>query len=628
MPSNTSPSTPPSWLRGWTTTLPASYNRTQRHTGHEPKDDRPKYLHGDPYRLAVDTETTGLAWYDGRRPFIATASDYDRDYLFDLADPEDCAALQRAMDTADELIFHNAPFDLLMLDANAFRVDHLFDKVHDTRLLAPIVLGDVDGGHHLKNLATLLLDPEARHGENEVLDRMVALSLIQKRDQKYKPDGAYYEVWQAYPDILEAYALLDTRYTYDLFHVLWDKADVRARTEVYPLERAVQPHLIRLMRRGVRVNRGQVAKMITQFESDKTAAWDRLQASVKDPEFNPGSSAQVAAHLQVMNTPLTVRAPKGEGWSTAKWVLEDLMAAGHASEFLEPLLDWRSADKVLGTYLYPMQAREIVHADFQQLGAWTSRMSCRKPNLQNIPVRRGTEVRSCFVPRTGHKLIVADFASIELRLLDMYMGANSPLGDIIEDGDPFLWLGEQIYGTSDVDKWPVARGPLKNGFYAMTYGAGGPRFAKTVGGGMTPAEGKATIKKIKQALGSSFYDLTDAIRTLIEGQGYIRTLTGRKQHVSRDKSYVGLNALIQGSAAELMKEAFVRVSDNPLLEEWAYNPLLIVHDELVGEVPTKFAKRALALVCEIMASVDDMDTTERLILKAEGAVCSHYGEGK
>lgn len=628
--------TPTEWLDKWSGVIEAR-NATTKHASTEPKDDRPTYLQGGPYVVAIDTETDGLDWQDDHRPFIATASDYDRDYLFVLDRPEDRAALRALiLDTADSIVSHNASFDVHMLVADGLvTLDEILEKeIHDTRLLAPIVLGDVPGGHHLKNLATLFVDPDAKDAEDAVLECMVALGLIQKTTQKRKPDGAYRKVWDAYPKVLEDYALYDTRCTYDLFHVLLEQADGEMLDVYEHSERAlVMPALIRMEDRGFKVDRGRVETLATEFEADLADAADRLKAFNGGEPFNPDARLELLPVLEANGVHITETTEKSGETRTDKWILEKY--AHHCPDLMAAIFDYRSADKVLSTYLYPMRGRDATHPDIRQLGAWTARMSCSRPNMQNIPVRKGPEARSMFVPRDGYALVVADYSSIELRLLDVYMGPGNVLEDLLRnDEDPFLWLGSKIFGA-DQDQWPVSRSQLKNGFYAMTYGAGGPRFASTVGGGLTAEDGRAIIAEIKGTLGAPYKTLIRGIESKIRRQGYVQTLAGRRQHVSRDKAYVGLNALIQGTAAEIIKRAIgelYRLTRPGAASDLAldgYHMLIPVHDEIVGEAPTSHADDALEAVKIAMRAPESLDPTGRLILKTEGTVSlTNYGDAK
>lgn len=252
-------------------------------------------------------------------------------------------------------------------------------------------------------------------------------------------------------------------------------------------------------------------------------------------------------------------------------------------------------------------------------------MSCSNPNMQNIPVRSGPEVREIFIPRDGMVFVVADYSSIELRLAAYYMN-HGELWEIIENGDPFLWLGEQIYGTPEQDEWPIGRSRLKNAFYAMTYGAGGPKLAATIGGGMTREQGTALARNMKDALGPRYRQLNKRIREQIErGGGFVKTLGRRTQHVPPDKAYVGLNALIQGSAADIMKRGLVDVSK--AVAPLGGYPILVVHDEVVVEVPAQHAEQAQAAMEEAMVGANFGQ--EALNLKVGATIAyNSYAEGK
>lgn len=602
------------------------FNATIKHEldGPDP-DDRPEYLMESPYIVALDTETTGNRWFDGHRPFLATASDYDRDYVYRLDKPDDVHELGLMVASADELVFHNASYDLHMLTVLGFDLDDLLERViHDTEILARLTIPDYQiANYKLKTLAEAYVTADARESETAIRECMVSLGLIRTVEQKEIPDGAFYDVWVAYPDILEKYALADTRYTYDLYHVLLGKLNGNTRRAL-ALEEATLPVMVRMEDSGVAVDPDQVNKLHNQYVTLDA----QQQADIRDAtwtDFNVNSADDVRRWVEEQGVELTEKTPSGQ-IAVNKWALQRA-AREHPeiTEFIERIFDARSTSKFISTYIGPMLDRDVVHPDFRQIGARTGRMSCMSPNMQNIPVRSGPEMRSMFVPREGRQLVVADYSSIELRLLDYYMNGG-PLGAIIEEGDPFLWLGEQIFGTSDQSLWPIGRGPLKNGFYAMTYGAGGPRFAETVGGGMTPAEGRAIIKRIKKVLGPKYKALSDGIGYKIRRNGFVTTLSGREQYVNPDKAYVGLNALIQGSAADILKHALVAAARE--LRPLDVNLVLTVHDEIVADAPDDGGDY-LAVLSDAMASAHELAPNGRLSLKVSGVcVTTSYAEAK
>lgn len=859
-----------------------TFDSTMGHTSRNAQDDRPRYLQDGPYALAVDTETKGLRWWDDGTPFIATASDFDRDYLYRFNEKKDPAWLREAILRADTLIFHNASFDIhVLVQAGVVTMDEILSKrIEDTDLLARCVLGAANGPFGLKRLATEYVDSSAGDAEQAMKEAMVSMGIIRKVGQKDVGDGAFFRCWEGYPQLVEEYARLDTRYTYDLYHVLKGMATPEDH-RVYELERAAMPVVIRMEHVGLRLDQEKVVSLRRKFIEQRDRTHEALLALNDGVEINFDSTAQVAGFLQAQGVPLTATTPTGE-IRTDKWALEKFEESYFAVRLLS---EYRQAQKFLSTYIEPMIGRDVVHPSFWQIGARTGRMSCiaegslvdcprdlehaplgvpiehiqvgqyvysfgsdgvprparvlaktnmgekrvlrlvyqasghsrymgelratpdhlirmrdgryvrmddlkpgdqlafisrgvyddgyarigwggapvrehhhlcnghevvhhldhRKlnnaldnlhgmtasqhariiehgvkyrtvrfkpcpytreefecivadgvrrainttghdhstlkrwaiefgvcipdarrrrdvatnhrvvsvvsdgetvpvwdltiegtpnfvvneiavhncsnPNLQNIPVRSGPEVREVFVPRDGHVFIVADYSSIELRLIAYYMN-HEELWRIIEEGDPFLWLGEQIYGTSDPASWPVSRSKLKNGYYALTYGAGGPKLAATIGGGMTPQQGKQLASSIRGALGKPYRVLNQRIREQVESSGFLRTMGSRTQHVSPDKSYVGLNALIQGSAADIMKWGLVKAAK--AIEPFGGYPVLVVHDEIVAEVPAHHADDALVAMKQAM-----VDATDLLPLKTSGTVAVHsYAEGK
>lgn len=604
-------------------------NATIEHPGVMPTaKDRPAYLRDEKYMIAVDTETTGFNWFDGDRPFLATVSDYDRDWMFYLPNKEDKAivedgysALRKAILDADALIFHNASFDIHMLvSAEVVTLDEVLEKeIHDTELLARVV-NSREPNYRLKTLAKKYVDADAADGEEAIREQMLAMGIIRKMDQRDFRSGAYYDVWKAAPETLEQYALNDTRITYDLFFTLLEKAN-EDNLAVYELERALLPTIVRMEHRGIRIDADRVADLLGVHEElaeqEKATLYE-----MNGGEFDVNSKSHIIPFLEGADIVLTQKTETGE-IRVDKGVLYKYEGIPE----VDTLLAYRQSEKFLTTYLRPMNEKERVHPRFIQCGAWTGRMSCREPNFQNIPVRTGPEMRSMIVPNEGMSFIVADYSSIELRLLAYYM-ADEGLWEIINTGDPFIWLGTSIYGTDNQEAWPVKRSALKNGFYAFTYGAGGPKLASTIGGGMTPEEGRALRKSMEIALGDNFSVLWSRLRRAVRDRGYVKTLGRRIQLVPKDKAYVALNALIQGSAADVMKQAMINAAD--ALDYLGGYPILTVHDEIVAEVPTADVDEGLSALKGAMAqAARDLVPDGSLNLIAEGTICHEsYAEAK
>lgn len=576
--------------------------------------------------IAVDTETTGLEWHNGHYPFLATTSTASDDSVYDLTGGPGPEEFVEEMVYADGWIFHNAAFDIHMIaQAGLMDLEELLARpIHDTATLARILISveEANWQYGLKPLSKLLVDSSYGDAQDELKDAMVALG-IAKKNQKILPDGAFYDTWQQMPALVEKYAMQDTRATYDLFFTLLARAS-EADLKVYEMEMDVLKELIRMEHRGVALDTDRVKQLFDEYTEYMNAALAKLMVFVTIEDFNPDSNDQVAQTLIQAGVPLTDLTDSGQ-IRVDKWALG--RHEGHPC--IDALLEYRMYAKFLSTYLGSMLGKEVLHPSIWGIGARTGRMSCSNPNMQNIPVRSGPEVRSVMVPREGYAFIVADYSSIELRVLAYYM-ADPAFWDIVldPDHDAFAWLGEQIYGTHDQSLWPVSRSALKNGTYAILYGAGGPKLASTIGGGMTAEEGRELARSIRTALGRHFTVLNNSVKKAVKTYGFVRTIMKRTQHVPRDRDYTGLNYLIQGSAADVMKLGLLNAAK--ACRDYGAYLLLPVHDELVIECPLEHVNECRdAVETAMTTAIDPLELTNPMPLAVSSAICNNsYAEAK
>lgn len=246
--------------------------------------------------------------------------------------------------------------------------------------------------------------------------------------------------------------------------------------------------------------------------------------------------------------------------------------------------------------------------------------------MQNIPVRAGSEVRDVFVARPGRRYVVSDYDSIEVRLLAHYLGSRGEsYRQLIRDGhDPHAYMAAQIHGGEMADFVKGSAGEkeraiAKNTMFAITYGAGAPRVADM--NNIEKAAARELIRVIKEGL-PGYHRLMQRLKQKVATVGYIQTIGGRMSPIKREKSYVALNAVIQGSAADIMKYGLVAVAE--ALAPIGWRPLLVVHDEVISEGPEESAEQALALQNEAMASAYALDPP----LLVSGKIVERYGEAK
>jgi DNA polymerase-1 len=587
--------------------------------------------------IAFDTETKGLAWHDpNEQAFLATWANETDEYQADLSKPEEVAQFRAAIDEADVVVAHNLKFDLHMV-RETLGFDPSEGKIlHDTDLMSRVLYPEgqrkgARGGHGLKNLATVFLKADAADPEEAVKEMAKAIGL-----RTIKQTGAYFDVWRAYPDVMEEYARQDARYTFDLYDKFQSAIGDLGR--VYELEMAVLPILVRAEQRGVAVDQAKVAELKARFTEERGALGVQLAETFGEQALGgEGSSDALTDALLDLGVPLTETTDTGK-LATNKFALQKF-----EKDFpiLGELEEYRRYEKFLATYIGPMDGVEVIHPSFMQCGAWTGRMSCRSPNLQNWPKRASKEVRAVLVPRAGHAFVVADYESIEARLLAYYLNDQGYRDLYRGDHDPHAVMAANIFGGAVEDYLKGTPGQpkrdiSKNATYAIVYGAGAPRMvnmlidagydfkinmehARRYAGEGTnvvmgtveqyiameqKAQAKALISKIKASL-PNFYRLQKRIKQKIESVGHVNTLFGRKQVVNPEKSYVGLNALIQGSAADIMKQGLVNV--DAAVRDLGAHVLLVVHDEVVVEVPIDRAEECQRRVDEALTDAYQLD---------------------
>lgn len=582
--------------------------------------------------LAFDTETRGLDWFNPERSaFLASwASEHDSG-VANLDTQEGRESFLRVIEQADTLVAHNLPFDVHMLREKTGR-DLLTtgQRLVDTAITARVVVPerrsgeDNEAGFGLDALSKTYLPAHEQKINLDELAKAAGLRTLNK-------DGAYYELWRAYPQEFEEYARMDTVATRALLPKLEAKITERNRP-VVELEREVQQHLIRAEQVGVRVDQSKVEPLKADYELRAEQSREAVVAVLGEDALE-GDAALLEALLE-HGVPLYRTTPTGKQLSTNKFALAEF-----ADRFavIDALQEYRTAEKFLSTYIGPMVGRDTVHTSFWQIGAWTGRMSCSRPNMQNIPVRAGSEVREVFVPREGHSFVVCDFDSIELRLLAYYLNREVFREKVARGDDTFAELAAHVapvlgydvdYGT-DPDGYRKGapgekkRGDCKNVTYAITYGAGAKRVADMLG--IRPAEAKAVVNTVKGWL-PGYWDLAGRdgrIPKKVRGSGYVTTIMGRKQPVNREKSYVGLNALIQGSAADIMKQAIILVAERT--KHLGAVPILFVHDEVLNECPTEYAEEVLEIQQQAMIDAWDLNPP----LAVSGTIAHNsYAEGK
>jgi DNA polymerase-1 len=396
--------------------------------------------------------------------------------------------------------------------------------------------------------------------------------------------------------------------TLEICRLLEPAVDARGLRQLYAtIELPLTRVLARMERTGVPIDRNELKRLSGLMETEIARLTADIHRLAGRP-FNISSPQQLGDVLfDDLKLPAPVKYGKGKTRSTAADILEEL-AADH--EIVRHVLEYRQLTKLKGTYVDALPAlidarTGRLHTSFNQAGAATGRLSSSNPNLQNIPIRTalGREIRAAFIPRPGWKLLVADYSQIELRLL-AHLSDDPLLVEAFRNGeDIHRRTASEVLGVPPLLVTPEARREAKAVNFGIVYGISGFGLAAQLG--IPRAEAEKYIKNYfaRYAGVRQFIDRTIAE---VRQSGVTRTLFGRERPIpdinSRNANARGfaertaVNSPLQGTAADLIKLAMVRIDG--LLEAGGYRSamLLQVHDELVFECPPEEVEAVSALV--------------------------------
>ncbi|HET7225473.1 MAG TPA: DNA polymerase, partial [Candidatus Eisenbacteria bacterium] len=443
------------------------------------------------------------------------------------------------------------------------------------------------------HLLSFLLDPERDHGlpalARDVLGR--ALPSLEPRVVRGRPRPTLAAV-AAHAAHDAARAMVAT--LEPVAAALVAQLEAREQWPLYTdLERPLVPVLLDMERTGVALDRAVLAEMSERAAIDLARLEDEL-AALAGERINLASGPQLSRVL-FEKLGLKTRRRTKTGFSTDQTVLEELAAA---HDFPRRLLEWRSLAKLKSTYLDALPAEadprdSRVHTTFHQAGAATGRLSSSDPNLQNIPMRspQGRAIRRAFVAPPGRLLVSADYSQIELRVMAHLSGDPALIEAFAAGEDIHASTARRVFGVAAGDALdPTLRARAKIVNFGIMYGMGARSLSQQMG--LALAEAEDFIRNYFRVYAGvrAFLDRTvDEARR----QGYVQTLLGRRRWLPGLASAHGgersnaeraaINTPLQGSAADLVKLAMVRVHGALKHSHPSARLLLQVHDELLVE---------------------------------------------
>jgi len=400
----------------------------------------------------------------------------------------------------------------------------------------------------------------------------------------------------------------------------------------YDIELPLCDVLYRMEKTGVAIDRGQLEQFGTML-GKRIADCERVIYSYADSPFNINSTKQLGELLFEKLALPPVKKTKS-GYSTNAEVLEKLRSK---HPIIPAIMDYRMLTKLKSTYADGL-IKEIcddgrIRTTFQNLVTATGRLSSTEPNLQNIPVRTdlGAEIRKMFIPRPGCVFVDADYSQIELRVLAHIADDESMLDAFRNGMDIHSVTAAQVFNTSPDKVTPLQRRHAKAVNFGIVYGISEFSLAEDIG--VSRYEAKAYIDSYLE----KYHGVREYMKRVVDearASGYTSTLYGRRRSIPELKSSnfnirqsaerIALNTPIQGTAADLIKIAMVRV-DKALAEHFPMAQLLLqVHDELIVECPEEIAADVAQLIEREMSSVARL----RVPLVAEAKIGKSWFEAK
>ncbi len=493
-------------------------------------------------------------------------------------------------------IAHNAKYDYIVLAKNGLRVSPL---TFDT-MLAEFIVDPASHNLGLKNLAFVKLGEEMTHIEDLIGKGKKQITMAEVPIDSAAP-----------------YAVADAEVTLRLLPV--EKQDlqrVNGEKLLYEIDLPLTPVLADMEMAGIALDIPFFQETGKRLEQRLAEIEKQVYEAVGKP-FNINSTQQLS---DVLFNRLGLEPPdRGNKtasghFSTSAGVL-DLLRGKHP--VVDQVLEHRELSKLKSTYVDALQAAinsetGCVHTSYSQIGAVTGRLSSSNPNLQNIPIRseEGRRLRNGFVAGKGNVLLSADYSQIELRIVAHMAQDESMLAAFRAGEDIHATTAAAIYGIRPDEVTSRMRRIAKGVNFGLIYGMS--VFGLTRYTELTLAEAETFVKTYFQKFpGVKRY--LDGIRKLAAQQGYVETLLGRRRYfpalqskanvqVKNREEREAINAPVQGTAADIMKIAMLKV---PLaLQEAGLRArmLLQVHDELVLECPEEEVREAARVVQETMAN--------------------------
>ena len=555
--------------------------------------------------FAFDTETTSLNPRSARLVGISFSTKAHSGWFVPI--PKDLENAKVIFNTLSPVfaneqlvkIGHNLKFDLSVLAEQAIEIA---GPCYDTLL------------------AHSLIDPEQRHNLDTLSEAFLNYSPI--RFSELVADvkkGQTVDYSDVDPRTLANYATEDADVTLQLWHLFEKKLEETGQQQVfYEIETPLLPVLVAMEREGMLVDKTTLAEIGRSMDDQIVQLGDSIHATA-GREFNLNSPKQLGEvlfdELKLVEKPKKTRTGQ---YATNEQVLASL-APKHP--IIANILEYRQLTKLKSTYIDALphaidSATGRVHTHYGQVQTTTGRLSSNNPNLQNIPIRsaRGREIRKAFVSRPGWQLLSADYSQIELRILAALTGDEGLLTAFKEGRDIHAATAAKIFDVSLDAVTREQRSTAKMVNFGIPYGISAFGLAQRLGT-VSRTEAQAIIDSyFKQFPGIP--DYMNQMQESARANGYVETITGRRRYLhdinssnATIRSAAERNAInmpIQGTAADMIKIAMVKIQKSLIEQKLKTRMLLQVHDELVFDLAPDEESTVRSLINDGMENALDL----------------------
>jgi DNA polymerase-1 len=554
--------------------------------------------------FCFDTETTSINSLDAELVALAFSWEKGSGYLIHFP-----VSQQETKDLLDILrpVFENT--DILKIGQNL---------KFDIQVLANYSI-EVRGPFFDTMIAHYLLEPDMRHNMNLLSETYLSYNPVHIESLIGEKGNNQKNMRSVPVEKLKEYAVEDADVTLQLMKIF----EPRIKTEgLGDLAENIEMPLIKVLasmeRFGVKLNQEDLRTITGNLREDIILLEKEIY-SMAGTEFNISSPKQLGDILFIrLKLDDNARVTKTRQFITNEEILQRLT---NKHPIVDKVLEYRGLKKLLSTYVEALPLlvdikTGRIHTSYNQAVASTGRLSSNNPNLQNIPVRdaRGREIRKAFVPEQGYIFLSADYSQIELRLIAHLSKDKSMIADFLSGNDIHSATAAKIFGVEIKDVTREMRSRAKTANFGIIYGISSFGLSERLTIGRKEAKELIdgyfnSYPGVKIYMDESIKKARDVgyVTTMFGRRRYLRDIHSRNQVVRGNAERNAINAPIQGSAADIIKIAMVRIYDKMKTEKYLSKMILQVHDELIFEVETSELEKLKNMVLFEMSHAVKLD---------------------